>query len=45
MTSIALLNLRLSIKFWISYQVVQSWFKRWFFNDVKSWENFPQKML
>lgn len=42
---ILLLNLRLSIKFKLSFQVVQSWFKRWFFNDIKSWEQFFEENI
>jgi len=45
MTSIALLNLRLAIQFGISFQVVQSWFKRWFFNDLQSWEDFFEENI
>lgn len=45
MTSIALTNLELANKFGISVQVVQSWFKRWFFNDLKSWEQFFEENI
>lgn len=40
MTNIALLNLRLAINFWVSFQVVKSWFKRWFFDNLHSWNEF-----
>jgi len=40
MTEIVLQNMKLAKQFGISIQVVQSWFKRWFFNDIKTWENF-----
>ncbi len=45
MASITLINLELANKFWISIQVVQSWFKRWFFNDLKSWEQFFEENI
>lgn len=45
MTSIVLINIELANKFWISIQVVQSWFKRWFFNDIKSWEQFFEENI
>jgi|SaaInlStandDraft_5_1057022.scaffolds.fasta_scaffold02223_2 DNA adenine methylase len=45
MTQIALQNLELANKFGISLQVVQSWFKRWFFNDIKSWEVFFEENI
>jgi len=45
MTIIALTNLELSNKFGISIQVVQSWFKRWFFSDLKSWEEFFEEHI
>jgi len=40
MTNIALLNLRLAINFWVSFQVVKSWFKRWLFDNLHSWNEF-----
>lgn len=40
MTKVSLFNLKLSIQFNISLQVVKSWFKAWAFNDFKSWEKF-----
>ena len=45
MTQIALNNLELANKFGISFQVVQSWFKRWFFNDLESWEKFIEENI
>jgi len=45
MTQIALQNLALANKFGISLQVVQSWFKRWYFNDIKSWEVFFEENI
>lgn len=40
MTTFALLNLRLAIQFGISFQVVQSWCKRWFFSDLQTGQKF-----
>jgi DNA adenine methylase len=45
MTTLTLLNLRLSIQFGISFQVVQSWCKRWFFSDLQTWQQFFHKNI
>jgi len=45
MTQIVLHNLELAKKFGISFQVVQSWFQGWFFNDIKSWEVFFEENI
>ena len=45
MTQIALQHLKLAEQFGISIQVVSSWFKRWFFNDTKSWEIFFEENI
>lgn len=42
MASFVQINDKLALQFWISFQIVQSWFKRWFFSDHATWEQFFQ---
>jgi len=45
MSEIVLQNISLAEKFGVSFQVVQSWFKGWFFHDFSSWEQFFEENI